>query len=315
MNAAVFLLATACIPGADPQPGVVPYSLVVVTPASLGEPVSVDSYDSWEGVPPAGMVMPMPPIRIRDERPPRAMMGQIEPVTVPAAVPRSIVVGRAKLVVALPAGTRLFIDDQPVQVSAGETTFHTPLMREDTSLYYRLRGELAVGGETICESALVVLRPGQESWVSFPQLHIAAVAPWTHLTGCRPVACATLGMPLRDEEPMDEGEAHPVAFEAAEPEPMRQACAKLVVMLPAGGRLFIDGQPMRTVAGETIFHTPPLEVGATYGYRLRADLLHGGQVFQQELQVVVRAGEGVRVTFPRAPLPPSASREWHVGWR
>jgi uncharacterized protein (TIGR03000 family) len=77
---------------------------------------------------------------------------------------------RGKLVVALPAGARLFVDDQAVPVRAGETTFRTPRLGEEDMYFYDLRAELDRDGETVRETTRVVVRPGREAWVSFPQL-------------------------------------------------------------------------------------------------------------------------------------------------
>jgi uncharacterized protein (TIGR03000 family) len=75
-----------------------------------------------------------------------------------------------KLVVALPAGARLFVDNQAVKVRAGETTFRTPRLGEEDTYYYDLRAEMDRDGQTIRETTRVVVRPGREAWVSFPQL-------------------------------------------------------------------------------------------------------------------------------------------------
>jgi uncharacterized protein (TIGR03000 family) len=238
-------------------------------------------------------------------------MGRGDAVAFTTTARKTIPSTPAKLVVALPVGVRLFIDDCPVAAGAGETTFHTPPLEEGTARYHRLRAELIRDGERLCEQALVVLRPGQESWVSFPQLQTIAAAPPTQPPFARAAGCAALGPPVQDEQTRaGVSEVRPVAFQAAEPPPIRQACAKLVIALPAGARLFIDGHPVRTSGTEMIFDTPPLEVGATYGYRVCAELFHGGQIFRQEVQVVVRAGEEARVCF-RGPQPsPNPNATW-----
>jgi uncharacterized protein (TIGR03000 family) len=81
-----------------------------------------------------------------------------------------------KMVVALPAGAKLFVDGQPVRARAGETTFRTPLLADEEVYYYDLRAELERDGQTISESTRVVVRPGKEAWVSFPRLETTPAA-------------------------------------------------------------------------------------------------------------------------------------------
>jgi uncharacterized protein (TIGR03000 family) len=250
----------------------------------------------------------------QEERP-APVTSWVPPGAVPATEPKAVPATSAKLVVALPAGARLFIDDRPVPVGAGETTFCTPPMQQDATYYYRFRAELVRGGETICEGALVVLRPGQESWVSFPQLQIAAIAPRTpSVAAYCPAACATLGAPVQDQEAKVDGDPVRPVLLGVEASLPRQA-ARLVVALPPGARLFIDGRQVRARAGETIFHTPPLEVGAAYGYQVCAELFYGGQAFLREMMAVVRAGEEARVSFVSPQTPPAAPLRWNGGAR
>jgi uncharacterized protein (TIGR03000 family) len=92
------------------------------------------------------------------------LAGFVEKDTKPATGPAG------KLTVALPAGASLFIDGQPVQIRAGETTFRTPLLDEMEVYYYDLRAERTHNGRTVSETTRVMVQPGQESWVCFPRL-------------------------------------------------------------------------------------------------------------------------------------------------
>src|SRR5262249_9976986 len=93
-----------------------------------------------------------------------------QPRMVPAPAPAL----PAKMVVALPAGARLFVDNQPVQTTPGETTFSTPPLPEGVPHYYQLRAGLVENGQTVSETLRVVVQPGRESWVSSPRLQLAS---------------------------------------------------------------------------------------------------------------------------------------------
>ncbi len=82
------------------------------------------------------------------------------------------------------------------------------------------------------------------------------------------------------------------------------ARGKLVVALPAGSRLFVDGQPMEVRGRETTFRTPPLDASEGYSYELRAERDYQGQVVTESMRVVVQAGKEAWVSFPRLDILP-----------
>ena len=67
--------------------------------------------------------------------------------------------------------------------------------------------------------------------------------------------------------------------------------AEIVVRLPAGARLLIDGQPTKQTAAERRFETPDLKAGKTYAYTLVAEFETDGKPVVREQRVEVRAGE------------------------
>jgi uncharacterized protein (TIGR03000 family) len=75
------------------------------------------------------------------------------------------------------------------------------------------------------------------------------------------------------------------------------APAAIMVSLPAGARLTIDGRPTQSVSETRYFISPNLQRGRDYVYTLRAELVRDGQPVAQEQQVTVRAGQEYRVPF------------------
>ncbi len=67
--------------------------------------------------------------------------------------------------------------------------------------------------------------------------------------------------------------------------------AEIVVRVPIGAKLWIDGEPTRQTATERRFETPPLKSGKTYGYRLRVEFSKDGRPTVWERRIEIRAGE------------------------
>jgi uncharacterized protein (TIGR03000 family) len=81
--------------------------------------------------------------------------------------------------------------------------------------------------------------------------------------------------------------------------------ATLVVHLPAGAKLTVDGTPTKATSDTRRFVTPPLEPGATYRYVLRGELDRNGQKVTASQNVEVRAGKTseVHMEFPGQERP------------
>ena len=88
-----------------------------------------------------------------------------------------------------------------------------------------------------------------------------------------------------------------------------QSPATVVVRLPAGARLTIDGRPTRATGATRRFVSPPLQPGKSYTYRLRAEIGLARRTVSETQTVTVQAGRrsqvefglsGVRVTGARA---------------
>jgi uncharacterized protein (TIGR03000 family) len=73
--------------------------------------------------------------------------------------------------------------------------------------------------------------------------------------------------------------------------------ATIIVNLPEGASLTVDGQATQSRSSRRVFQSPPLEPGKTYTYTLRAELNQDGHFVQEKKTVDVRAGQPAEVTF------------------
>jgi uncharacterized protein (TIGR03000 family) len=77
----------------------------------------------------------------------------------------------------------------------------------------------------------------------------------------------------------------------------QNAPAHVVVTLPEGARLLVEGQPTRQTGASRTFVSPPLEPGVNYTYELTAEVVRDGKSLAQTKNVRVRAGETTKVDF------------------
>ena len=73
--------------------------------------------------------------------------------------------------------------------------------------------------------------------------------------------------------------------------------ARLIVEVPADGKVFVDDQPMKTLAERRVYQTPDLEPGQTYVYEVRVQIMRDGKAISESKRVQLRAGEEVRADF------------------
>jgi uncharacterized protein (TIGR03000 family) len=78
---------------------------------------------------------------------------------------------------------------------------------------------------------------------------------------------------------------------------LSQQPAQLVVNLPVGATLTIDGYVSKSTAAERLFTTPALEVGKTFTYSLKATVERDGKPETVTRQVAVRGGEQTHVAL------------------
>jgi uncharacterized protein (TIGR03000 family) len=84
--------------------------------------------------------------------------------------------------------------------------------------------------------------------------------------------------------------------------------ARLIVSLPDGAKLFVDGQEIKDVSTRKTFRTPVLEEGTTYYYEVRAEVMRDGKPATETRRVLVRSGEVSQADFSRLGAPATARR-------
>jgi uncharacterized protein (TIGR03000 family) len=95
----------------------------------------------------------------------------------------------ARLIVQVPAGARLWIDDRPTQQTESLRIFETPELKSGRSFSYVLRAEIDQGGKTVTESRRVEFRAGETIEVEFAELQ-AVVAGSGEKTEITPAPAA-----------------------------------------------------------------------------------------------------------------------------
>lgn len=109
--------------------------------------------------------------------------------------------------------------------------------------------------------------------------------------------------PVVDPKKKPAGEEVPLPKEKKlgsieQPSPER-AIVKIIV--PDGGKLFVDGRPLNVAPGTHTFRTPDLVQGQTYFYDFRIDVERQGQTIREERRILIRPGQEATVTFSNGP--------------
>jgi len=124
---------------------------------------------------------------------------------------------------------------------------------------------------------------------------MAPVAPAAPATPVEPGVAPKTNPPAEDkkEEKKEEKEV--------------AAPATIVVNVPAGARLTIDGVATTQTSATRVFATPALQNGREFHYTLRAEVVRDGRTVATTERVAVRAGQETRVslTIPVASVASS----------
>ena len=73
--------------------------------------------------------------------------------------------------------------------------------------------------------------------------------------------------------------------------------ARLIVDVPADGKVYVDDQPMKTPAEHRVYQTPDLEPGQTYVYDIRVEVQRDGKAVSETKRVLLKAGQEVHADF------------------
>jgi uncharacterized protein (TIGR03000 family) len=120
----------------------------------------------------------------------------------------------------------------------------------------------------------------------------------TSTYGCTTVYGCTTGTVVpakKDMKDMPKGE--PVPVPKGKQESRSSAPATIIVNIPAGARLIVDGAPTSSTTERRTLITPNLEFGSTYVYTMRAEIVRDGQTVVETKEVTVRGGETSTVQF------------------
>lgn len=100
---------------------------------------------------------------------------------------------------------------------------------------------------------------------------------------------------------------------AADPDnllpPVPTGTARILVRIPTGARLWIDGEATSQKSAQRTFLTPKLESGRTHAYELRARWNQDGRVVEETREIHVRANRTTRVDFTVPVARPSPALE------
>jgi uncharacterized protein (TIGR03000 family) len=75
------------------------------------------------------------------------------------------------------------------------------------------------------------------------------------------------------------------------------ARAQLVVELPAGAVLFVEGRRSKVTSPKHVVVTPDLQAGAEYSYTLKVEALRDGKKVKWSKKVIFQAGQTLHVQF------------------
>ncbi len=209
---------------------------------------------------------------------------------------------RGTVVVKLPPDAKLYAEGRSLSQTAGERKFVTPPLPADREAVYSFRVEYVRDGRTLSETQKVNVKPGGTATVEFADLTLARPNGKAELyaTGSGAKPPPTIVPPPADPKPL----LPPVT---AKP-PLPQDRAKIVVKLPPGATLFVDGKRNERTEAVREFTTPVLAAGKEYAYTMKAEWRRNGRPEMQEQRIEFRGGEQLTVDFTTGPGTDRASR-------
>lgn len=205
---------------------------------------------------------------------------------------------RGTVVVRLPVDAVLYAEGRRLALSGAEREFVTPPLPPG-EYPYTFKVEYARGGETLTRSRQIVVRPGGSVVVDFAEAQtVGAVAPVPSVPAPDELGPNSVKADAADKPELASTKrpaAKPLApAKSAEPE---GKSARIVVKLPPGAALSVDGRRQERPDAVRQFETPPIAPGEAFTYTLRVDWPGGGKVTTQSEKVTVRGGDAREVDF------------------
>jgi uncharacterized protein (TIGR03000 family) len=202
---------------------------------------------------------------------------------------------RAQVIVKLPAEAKLSVEGRPLTVTNGERTFVTPPLPADRDAIYSFKVEYTRDGETLARTRKVKVRAGETIVVEFTDLFA------TGRNTVAPGRAATTPPELRPTVPQPTTPFNAKTTAATEaptvksPFPADQA--KIVVKLPPGATLYVNGAKNDRTETVRDFVTPTLTPGKVYEYTMKAEVVRNGLPEFQEQTVEFRGGDMLTIDF------------------
>jgi uncharacterized protein (TIGR03000 family) len=81
---------------------------------------------------------------------------------------------KARLIVELPAGAKLYVDDQLSKNTSERRVFNTPPLEKGQQYYYILRAEMEKDGKTYSDTKRVLVSAGAEVTAKFTEVDMKA---------------------------------------------------------------------------------------------------------------------------------------------
>jgi uncharacterized protein (TIGR03000 family) len=206
---------------------------------------------------------------------------------------------RGTVIVRLPADAKLFADGSALKLTGAERKFVTPPLPIGRDYSYQFKVEYERNGETLSVTKRVLVRGGGNVNVEFTDLtatkpNAETKAPTVPATN--PTPPAITGTTVSNT--LTEKNADPPAATPTTSVPEQRAV--LLVKVPAGAKLTIDGRECPGNGPVRQFTTPALPAGKEFAYLMKAEVTKNGQSdFSLIQKVHFRAGDQVSVDFTK----------------
>ncbi len=276
----------------------------------LGSPYMPDDYPRIQSpnvpstMPPGfeNPAQPRPAPNIELERGNTSRRGAAIPSDMPSLTDRT----RGAVEVKLPIGAKLFVEGRELQVTNGQRTFVTPPLPHDKEGVYRFKVEMDVDGDTVAHTKKVHVRAGATTHVEFAEL----LASHQAKPGIVPTPLDTLPevptMPNTDNQHNATSTTHVKPTQQTSQQqssvptvkaPPKIDYASILVTLPEGADLYVNGTKNERTERVREFTTPRLADGKNYQYIMKAQIVRNGLPEYQEQKIDFKAGDSIRLDF------------------